>query len=304
MHFSRLLSRVILGLALCTNAIGAEYKLLVTFPPGSQSDAVMRYIQTSFEKITGDTLVIENVPGAETIVGTQKYKTSKDVDAINVSSGQVIFNPVLKKNLPYDDNDFDYELYVGTAPGVWVTRPNTNIKTVNDLIAKMPKFVGGYASSYNYNLTALVKERGVKAEIVPYKGSPDISVDLMNGTIDMGIVAINSSLIELVTAGKLSIVGSTFKDDITVNGVFIPSVSKHTGVTQFNGFVGIAFKPSMQPERAEALKKGLWAAINDPETSEKIQKLYILSDSSKDKKQITKYYQNYRAKIKSFVGEQ
>ena len=298
MHITAILSRIIIGISICTNAISAEYKIIVPFPPGSLTDSAIRHIQTSFERTTGDTLVIENVPGAETIIATQKFKNSNDIDAIVVSSGQIVFNPVLKNNLPYDDNDFDHEIYIGTAPGVWVTRPDTNIKTPSDLISKMPKFVGGYASSYNANLTALAHEKGVKSEIVSYKGSPDVAFAIMNGTIDLGVVAINSSLLELVTAGKLHIIGSTHKDDITVNNVFILSVPKHIGVSQFNGFAGVAFKPGMPADRAEALKKGLWVAINNPDTSAKLQKLFILPDSSKDKAQITKNYLTYRAKAK------
>ena len=298
MHFTRLL----LGLIISTSAMATDYRMVVTFVAGSQNDVVARSIQKSFERITNDQLVIENAPGADAIVGTVHYKNNKNIDIIGTSGTQIVFNPIVKKDLPYSDEDFDHAIYVGTAPGVYVTRPNTSVKTPNDLITNMPKFVGSYASAYTINVTALIKEKSVKTEIVSYKGSPEILVDIMNNTIDIGIMAINPTLIELVKSGKVSIVGSTYKDDITIDGIFIPSVPKRTGVTQFSGFVGIALRPGMEATRAEYLRKNLWASVNDPTTLETLKKLYILPDSSSDIKYIQKYYANYRNSVKSYLG--
>lgn len=301
-----IITRTLLGLAILASVAvtrAEEFTMVVPFPPGNQTDNVARAIQASIEKNTSDRLVIINMPGAETIIGATHFKNNKNMDTIFSSGSQLIFNPLMKENLAYSDEDFDHVIYVGTSIGVWVTRPNTNLKTAEDLVKHMPEFVGGYSHSYNFNVNALVAEKQLKSSIVPHKGTNEVIIGLLNNSLDLGVVAPNSNLLQLVKAGKLHIIGNTYNRDLVLDGIDIPAVNKKLGVTQFNGFLAIDLQPGMEPNKAARLKKLLWDAIKDPATAELIKNLYVQPDASIDKAHILSTYENYRKSLKKFLNK-
>jgi tripartite-type tricarboxylate transporter receptor subunit TctC len=282
-------------------AMAEEFRMLVPFPAGNQTDIVARMLAASVERNTNDRIIIENMPGAETVVGAMHFKNNKNIDIIMGSGSQTIFNPILKENLQYSDSDFNHIIYIGTSVGLWITRPDTKLKTPNDLVTHMPDFVGGYSHSYNFNLTALVKEKSMRpVTIVPYKGTNEIITDLMNKSLDLAVVALNSNLIQMAKAGKLYIIGNTHNQDVTIDDIVIPTVNKKLGISQFNGFLSLDLQPNMNPDRAEKLKKLLWAAVKDPVVENGLKNLYLLPDATNNKEWIEQYYKNYRIRVEKF----
>ena len=300
-YIARLLLGVILSGAV---AYAEEYRMIVPFPSGNQTDIVARMLQASIDRNTPDHLIIENIPGAETAIGATHFKNTKSIDVIMGSGSQTIFNPLLKDNLQYTDQDFNHVIYIGTSVGLWIVRSDSKIQTPRDLLNNMPDLVGGYSHSYNYNAIALAKEKTLKPiTIVPYKGTNEIIVDLLNGSLPIAVVALNSNLIQLVKTGKIHIIGNTYKTDITVDDIFIPSANKQLGISQFNGFLSLDLQPQMKQDRAEKIKKLLWDAVQDPQVTEGLKNLYLLSDATNDAKVINNYYDNYRFKVKLFLSK-
>jgi tripartite-type tricarboxylate transporter receptor subunit TctC len=300
LYITRLLFGIILLYS--ASALAEEFQLLIPFPAGNQTDIVGRMLQASVERNTNDRIIINNMPGAETIIGATHFKNNKNIDIIMGSGSQIIFNPLLKENLSYSDSDFNHIIYIGTSVGLWVTRPDTKLKTPQDLVTYMPDFVGGYSHSYNFNVNALVKEKSIHpVTIVQYKGSNDIIVDLMNGSLDLAVMALNSNLIQLVKTGKLHIVGNTYNQDVTVDGIFIPAANKKLGISQFNGFLSLEIQPGISVERSDKLQKLLWEAVKDPIVSQGLKNLYLLPDATNDTKYINSYYKTQRTKVKNFL---
>lgn len=292
---------ILLGivLAIVPTAQAETYKLTVAFSVGNQIDLVARAIQASVERNTTDKIIIENVPGAETVMGVMYFKTKKS-DALMASSNQTIFNPVLKNDLPYTDADLEHVIYIGATPGLWITRPDTDIKTPRDLLGNIPDQVGGYVSVYNMNVYALNREKNKNLMIIPYKNTNEILVDLVNKSIDLAIVGPNNTLFQLVKAGKLHIIGSTYHKNVTVNDIYIAS-TRSLGVSTFNGMVAIDIQPMMEAERAKKLKKLLWDAVNDPVTQEEFKNLNIILDLSNDSVYINNFYANYKSKVREYM---
>jgi len=280
-----------------------EYQLIVPFPPGNQTDNVARLLQDAVQRNTTDRIVILNMPGAETQIGAQHFKNNPKIDMIVGSGSQSIWNPLIRSNLGYTDSDFDHAIFVATTCGVWVVRSDSPLKDSLDLLRNMPPLVGGYSHSYNYNVNALVKERGVTAEIVPYKGTNDILVDIVNGNLPMGVVAMNSTLVQMVQAGKLRIIGNTYTEDITVGGIAIPSASRRLGVTGFHGFLSIDLRPGMDPARAQRLRKIMWQAVQDPKVKQGLHDLYLLPDATNNPKKIANFYSSYKVKAQQFLSK-
>jgi tripartite-type tricarboxylate transporter receptor subunit TctC len=299
MYFTKLFFTLIILVASVT-ASAEEYKIIVSFPAGSQADTVARLIQKSIEKNTHDRVVIFNLPGAGQSIGAIKFKTDPSYDVILGSSSQNIFNTVINPNVGYKNDDFDSIIYIGTTPSVWVVRGDSKIQTTGDMLKHMPGMVGGYALSYNTNILAVAQKYNKKIDIVSYKGGNEVIVDIINGSLDLGVVAITPNLIQWVKDGRLRIVGSTYHSDVTVNGIFIPSSSRQMGLPGFNGFVSVDIRPNTPDDRKQKLKKLFWNAINDPDTARDLKNLYILPDASDNKEWIDHFQKNYRIRVDNF----
>ena len=98
MYFKHLFF-VVVFLISATVAHSAEYKSIVPYSAGSVSDIVARTIENVFQRNTKNTIIIENVPGADTIVGTMNYKNNADKIIMFTSSGQQIFNFALNEEI-------------------------------------------------------------------------------------------------------------------------------------------------------------------------------------------------------------
>jgi tripartite-type tricarboxylate transporter receptor subunit TctC len=201
--YSKPLLRLALLLALIAGPVHASaqtiYRLMVTAPPGSVSDVATRAVQQQFNQNNQGqaTLVIENLAGADGIVGINKYK-SGGYDAIMTASSYNVFNYAFKKDVPYTEKDFNHIIYLGTLPGVWITAASNNtLISPDDLIKNYPAFVGHYATSWGLNDVIIRKEKKLNTTIVPYKGSPDLLIAVANQTVPVGIIALSPSVSSL-----------------------------------------------------------------------------------------------------------
>lgn len=301
--FNKFLSGLVL-LCFSTMVMATEYRVMYPFGVGSSTDAIARKIADVFNQNTGDVLVIENLPGANGLVGTEKWKNNKSLDIYVTSGTCQIFEPALKNDLPYNDNDFDYIIHITTLVGVWVTRPDTGIKTPNDLIKRMPAFVGSYSINWNQNVWVLAKEKNLKVQMVPYKGINETVQGLLAKDTDLIVVGNTANIMGLVKAGKLHIVGTTYQEDYVQDGIKLLSVPKRTRLPGSTGLFGLALRPGMDPTTAAYLKRELWRAITSPEIKNFLESLGYIIDSTNDPKQIVQHFSNERARVKKYAVNQ
>lgn len=277
-----------------------EYRMIIPYSAGSQADVASRAIVKNFERITGDRILIEILPGADSVIGINAFKNSR-ADLIFLGSGARIYAPVLSATLPYDpDTDFDTILYVGTAPAVWFSRPGTAVKSPADLATNLPLFVGTNASHGTANLAILTREFKTRSETTLYKGSPETITAVIGGSIDLGIVNPTSSMVELAKAGRITLIGSTYTEDVNIDGISIPSVSRRVRVHQLNGSTSIAARPGMEPARLERLRQGLWSATRDPDTQTLLRNLFIMPDATIDQRWIMNNTREIRERFKRY----
>lgn len=297
--------KLLLMLIFCTSfsAVAAEYRMVVPFAPGSQSDLAARQIALAFEKHTGDKILVESVPGGDSVLGVNHFKNTPNIEIFWTAASIVSFQPATKDNLPYSDEDFDHVLYVGAAPNMWIANSNSKYKTLNDLFTYPPEFVAGNSSLGDTNVKLLNKQKKFKASFVPFKGAPEAVLNVANGSVPLGAININPGMIEMIKAGKLVVLGSSHTKDITVDGITFPSIRQKTGLQQVSGFNGIDLKPGMDPVRAEKIKQGFWLALQDPETKEKLKQLAIVPDPSNDQKWIKNFYEEVKNQVRYSVSK-
>src|SRR4030095_6165955 len=147
--------------------------------PGSGVDTIMRTVRPALTKSLSQPVVIENMPGAGGITGTQAIVNARaDGQTIGVVSNNHVINPSVYSKMPFDSlADITPIMVVGSTPMVLVVNPSKlPVKDVKELIAPLRATPGvyTYASSGNGTILHLademfVDQAGVTSNHIPYK---------------------------------------------------------------------------------------------------------------------------------------
>ncbi len=196
-------------------------KLIVPFPPGGGTDLVARAVGQRLAERLQQPVVIDNRPGASTIIGTDAAAKAAPDGYTLLLSGSTSYtvNPALRSKLPYDPlRDLAPVMVVARTPLVLVVSSDKPWRQVGDLIAAAkarPRsvhyatFGPGSAPHLAGELFALAA--GVQLQDVPYKGSAQSAMALMSGEIEMAVDTV-ASVAPHVKSGRLralGIVGTT-----------------------------------------------------------------------------------------------
>lgn len=197
----------------------ANIRIVVAYPPGGSTDAIMRLVQTPLQQRLGTTIIIENRAGASGSVGTG-YVAKSPPDG---ATWLAVFdnhgaNPFVLPSLPYDtEKDLDPVLLIGTAPYLIATAKTKPYHTLADLLAAAKEKPGtiSYASvgsgSVGHLAMALLSQRaGVKLVHVPYRGGGPAMTDALGGHVDL-LVGSTALSMPQVNTGNLRAVAQTGK---------------------------------------------------------------------------------------------
>lgn len=197
------LAAAVLSLAALAQGGAADKPLKAILPVGAGSgvDTIVRAIGPSLTKaLNGQPVVVENLPGAGGITGTQAIvKSAPDGHTIGVVSNNHVINPSVYKSMPFDSqNDITPIMVVGTTPFVLVVNPNKlPVRDAKELVAALKAKPGAYnyASSGNGTILHLagemfLDEAGATSRHIPYKGVGPMITDLLGGQVDWGVLAL------------------------------------------------------------------------------------------------------------------
>ncbi len=201
---------------MCGTALAQSYpaktvRMLVPFPPGGGTDFMARLLARHLSEKWGQTMVIENRPGASMMIASEIVaKAPPDGYTIIMSSSNHTINPSLYPKIPYDTiNDFAAVTQVATSPFLLVVHPSLPVKTTKELIelARAKKGALTYASSGTGGPQQLAGElfkTMAKVDIthVPYKGTGPAEVDLVGGHVQVMFATIISASPQ-VAAGRM-----------------------------------------------------------------------------------------------------
>ncbi len=189
---------IALGFALALDAAAQGYpakpiRLIVPFPPGGSADILARAIGQKAGEGLGQTLVVENRPGAGTAIGAEALARSAP-DGYAVMIGTVsshAINPALNPKLPFDPvKDFTAVSLVATIPFAMIVHPSVQAKNVQEFVALARAKPGSlnYSSAGNGTSNHLAGElfksmAGIDIVHIPYKGSAPALNDLVAGQV-------------------------------------------------------------------------------------------------------------------------
>lgn len=293
----------ILTAVFCTVAAATDYNFIIPNPPGSSSDIVARAVAKSYNDATGNTLVIDYVPGGDHIVAASKYLNVNQPTVLLGSTTMHVFNYVTKESLPYTDTDFTHVGWIGWTPHIWYVRAESQFNTLDDVVSSMKQQqrinvgVDGQSTQANVMIVKKLRQDSNTMNMVIYKGSPQVLNDVLGGHVDVGVASLSSLLIEQAVAGKIKVLATTNEKPITVAGKQIPTAEKILGVEQFNGGFLLSVSPKFDNNENKKLKSDLFKAINSDYVKETLAKINIGVDG-RDGDFTSNLLVNYRKSVK------
>ena len=121
-------------------------KFVVGFGPGGANDIVARIVADGVSKQLGQSVIVENKPGAGSVLGADFVaKSTPDGYTFFVSAGGIITNPMIKKTMPYKEGDLVPVALLAVSPSIIVVPADSNIKTLKDFVAKAKRMEGFFA---------------------------------------------------------------------------------------------------------------------------------------------------------------
>ena len=167
-------------------------RLIVPFPPGGTTDVVTRLVAAELSKTLGQPVVVDNKPGAGTVLGVDlAAKAPADGHTLVTVANSFCVNQTLVKNLPYDGlRDLRPVGLMGMSEHVLATHPGSGLKSLADLVAAAKKQPGklsyasfGAGTSAHLSGAMLEAQAGVQLIHVPYKGQAPALNDLIGGQV-------------------------------------------------------------------------------------------------------------------------
>jgi tripartite-type tricarboxylate transporter receptor subunit TctC len=264
------------GLAGPAHAQGSTpLRVILPLSAGSGVDVIVRSAQPSLSRaLGGRPVVVENLPGAGGITGTQALiNAAPDGNTIAFVSNNHAVNPSVFRKLPYDSlADITPITIVGGSPFVLVVNPAkvaaNNARELQALMKARPGELN-YASSGNGTIIHLagamfVDEAGVQARHIPYKGMAPMINDIMGGHVEWGVGAV-AAVQGQIKAGTLRPIGVMGKERVA-SLPDVPTISEQgfPGV-EIAGWFAVIGPKGMQPADVARLHDAIVTAFNDPE---------------------------------------
>jgi tripartite-type tricarboxylate transporter receptor subunit TctC len=190
-------------------------KMIVPNAPGSSVDALARTVGNPLAKALGHAIVIDNQAGAGGVPGTaQLVRAAKDGMTIGMVSNNHVVNPSIYKSMPFDSiKDITPVTVVAGSPFVLVAHPSVPAKDIKELIAYAKAHPGQlyYGSSGNGTILhlageALKSEGGIDIKHVPYRGTGQLTTDLLGGQVQLAFLGVTGAA-QHIKAGKLRAIG-------------------------------------------------------------------------------------------------
>lgn len=269
----------LLGLQVCQTALAqtADYpskpiKVVVTFPPGGSSDAIIRILSTRLNDKLGQPLVLENRPGAGGNIGLSAVaKAAPDGYMLGVgAAGGLTANASLYPQMPFEvAKDFVPITLLASIPFVLVGHPSVPADNMAQLIAlakaqpgKVSIGHGGNGTAMHLSTALFTQMADIKLIEVPYRGSGPAAMDTLSGQIQLSVTDLAAALPH-IKAGKLKAFAVTSPKRLS-NLPEVPTLSE-SGLTGYDstGWFGLVAPTGTPPQVIQRLHTEFTAALND-----------------------------------------
>ena len=271
----------VLGLAWVASVARAQdypshpVRLIVPFAAGGPADVYARFIATRLQESLGQTFIVDNRPGAGSVIGTDAVaKSAPDGYTLLLMSNAHTVNESLIPNKPFQlMRDFAPIAPINYSDLVLVARSGLPVASVADVIklAKAQPAALSYASSgpgtpYHMAGELFKAMAGVSILHIPYKGSSGARTDVLGGQVDLMFDAV-TTMSEQVRAGKVKALATT---GLTRSAVLpdVPTVAE-SGVPAYEAtiWLGLMAPKATPPAIVKRLNAEVARIVGTPEVA-------------------------------------
>ncbi|MFN4098470.1 MAG: Bug family tripartite tricarboxylate transporter substrate binding protein [Pararhodobacter sp.] len=177
--------------------------VVVPFPPGGGTDFIARLITDQLSQRFPQPVIIDNRPGAATIIGTEHVRHSAaDGHTILMATNSLVSNEVMSPEASYDiDRDFELVTLLGVSPNlmtVGTQSPYTDLQSILDAALADPEAVSfvsyGPASAQVFSFFEINRQMGAELVDIPYQGHSNAFAAILSNEVDILFPSITATL--------------------------------------------------------------------------------------------------------------
>lgn len=254
-------------------------RIVIPFSAGGSSDLLTRNLADKLSILWKQPVIVENRAGASGIIGTD-YVAKQKNDGYTLLIGTQTTHSVVQSlypKLPYDPHkDFTAISELVNSPLMLSVHPDVPVKTLQEFITYAKAnpgnvtYGGSLGSTLHLPMEMLASRAGVKMQLIPYKGSGPIMIDLMSGTLNASLDAVITSL-PLQQKGKIRTLAVTSKQRSPL-APQIPTIAEQ-GFPGYDASIwwGL-FAPAGTPEHiVKKINEDTRKVLNDPVVRSKLE---------------------------------
>ena len=288
MHFARL-RRLALGLLAALASAGASAQswparsihFVVPFSAGGANDLLGRAAAEGAAKALGQTIIIDNRPGAGTVLGTDLVaKAAPDGYTFLVSSAGVLSNGMIRKSVPYKPDDLVPVAMIGLAPSVIVVPPSSPYSNLKEFVAASNQGAGlhfstaGTGSTPHFVEGLLATKYGAKLDTVPYKSGAESVAAVLGGQIDATSEA-SIVVIPYLKSGKLKALATTWTTRISAYPQLATATEEGFPEIRIAHWAGVHAPRGTPAAILDKMAAAVDAAMKDPATAKRLRDMGI-----------------------------
>jgi tripartite-type tricarboxylate transporter receptor subunit TctC len=254
-------------------------RVVIPVAPGGNVDSVMRLISGKLSEGLGQSVILENKPGASTNIGNEFVaKSPADGYTLLANTIPLVANISLYQKLGYDpEKDFIPISIMASSPSMIAVNANFPVKNMRELLDYAKKNPGmvKFSTSGGGGITHLAVEllafqTGTKFAHIPYKGGGPALTALMSGEVDLSVLSVLAASGQM-SSNRIRVLAVTSPKRLPMYPD-IPSVSEFVPGYEFNSWVGVLAPKGTPASVIQILNEQISKALHSPEIVEKIQK--------------------------------
>jgi len=255
---------------------------VVPFAAGGANDLMGRAAAEGASRALGQTIIVDNKPGAGGSLGTSLVaKSAPDGYTFLISAAGVISNSMIKKSVPYKDDDLVPVAWIALSPSVVVVPQSSPYQNLRDFVEASKRGPGfnfataGTGSTPHFVAELLNVKYGAKLQPVPYKSGSESTTAVMGGQVEGTSEASIIALPHILHDGKFKALATTWTQRISAYPQLSTAAEQGFPALQIAHWAGVHAPKGTPEDILDKMAAAVDKAMKDPAITQKLKAVGI-----------------------------